>query len=206
MPSRDPNCGVSGVLPKAIGPLTYDPPPGVAYLTSSMQQYDRIIARRIVTRNQFSKGYAAGESFLCFRARGSQCRRRSNNDRPTHGCDRGRSRSAITMGHPLCATGAIILGTMLDELKCRHLNTALITLGAGNCLGAAIIIEQELGSALGFQCQYFRLSRTDPHRCPVGRVPIRLPVAHGSAPGDPASSHLNLSSAAVSALNLHAEH
>ena len=49
---------------------------------------------------------------------------------------------AIAMGHPLGATGAIILGTVLDELERRDLNTALITLCAGNGLGTATIIER----------------------------------------------------------------
>jgi acetyl-CoA C-acetyltransferase len=49
---------------------------------------------------------------------------------------------AIALGHPLGATGAIILGTVLDELERRNLNTALITLCAGNGLGTATIIER----------------------------------------------------------------
>jgi acetyl-CoA C-acetyltransferase len=49
---------------------------------------------------------------------------------------------AIALGHPLGATGAIILGTALDELERRGLNTALITLCAGNGLGTATIIER----------------------------------------------------------------
>jgi acetyl-CoA C-acetyltransferase len=49
---------------------------------------------------------------------------------------------AIALGHPLGATGAMILGTVLDELERRNLNTALITLCAGNGLGAATIIER----------------------------------------------------------------
>jgi acetyl-CoA C-acetyltransferase len=49
---------------------------------------------------------------------------------------------AIAMGHPLGATGAIILGTALDELERRNLGTALITLCAGNGLGTATIIER----------------------------------------------------------------
>ncbi len=49
---------------------------------------------------------------------------------------------AIAMGHPLGATGAIILGTALDELERRDLNCALITLCAGNGLGTATIIER----------------------------------------------------------------
>jgi acetyl-CoA C-acetyltransferase len=49
---------------------------------------------------------------------------------------------AIAMGHPLGATGAMILGTVLDELERRDLNTALVTLCAANGLGTATIIER----------------------------------------------------------------
>jgi acetyl-CoA C-acetyltransferase len=49
---------------------------------------------------------------------------------------------AIALGHPLGATGAMILGTVLDELERRDLNTALVTLCAGNGLGSATIIER----------------------------------------------------------------
>ena len=49
---------------------------------------------------------------------------------------------AIAMGHPLGATGAIILGTVLDELERRNLNTALVTLCIGVGMGTATIIER----------------------------------------------------------------
>jgi acetyl-CoA C-acetyltransferase len=49
---------------------------------------------------------------------------------------------AIAMGHPLGATGAIITGIALDELERSDLNTALITLCAGNGLGTATLIER----------------------------------------------------------------
>jgi len=49
---------------------------------------------------------------------------------------------AIAMGHPLGATGAIILGTALDELERRNLNTALCTLCVGAGMGTATIIER----------------------------------------------------------------
>ena len=49
---------------------------------------------------------------------------------------------AIAMGHPLGATGAMILGTVLDELERRDLNTALITLCIGAGMGTATIIER----------------------------------------------------------------
>src|SRR4029453_9059027 len=49
---------------------------------------------------------------------------------------------AIAMGHPLGATGAIILGTVLDELERRNLNSALVTLCIGAGMGTATIIER----------------------------------------------------------------
>ncbi len=49
---------------------------------------------------------------------------------------------AIAMGHPLGATGAMILGTVLDELERRDLNTALVNLCIGGGMGTATIIER----------------------------------------------------------------
>jgi acetyl-CoA C-acetyltransferase len=49
---------------------------------------------------------------------------------------------AIALGHPLGATGAMLLGTALDELERRNLTTALITLCIGGGQGIATIIER----------------------------------------------------------------
>jgi len=49
---------------------------------------------------------------------------------------------AIAMGHPLGATGAIILGTLLDELERRNLSTGLAMLCIGAGMGVATIIER----------------------------------------------------------------
>lgn len=49
---------------------------------------------------------------------------------------------AIAMGHPLGATGAIIIGTLLDELERRDLTTGLATLCIASGMGAATIIER----------------------------------------------------------------
>ena len=49
---------------------------------------------------------------------------------------------AIALGHPLGATGAMLLGTALDELERRDQATALITLCAGGGMGIATIIER----------------------------------------------------------------
>jgi acetyl-CoA C-acetyltransferase len=49
---------------------------------------------------------------------------------------------AIAMGHPLGATGAMLLGTLLDELERRDLSTGLVTLCIGAGMGTATIIER----------------------------------------------------------------
>jgi acetyl-CoA C-acetyltransferase len=49
---------------------------------------------------------------------------------------------AIAMGHPIGATGAMILGTLLDELERRDLKCGLATLCAGGGIGIATIIER----------------------------------------------------------------
>jgi acetyl-CoA C-acetyltransferase len=49
---------------------------------------------------------------------------------------------AIAMGHPLGATGAMILGTVIDELERRGLATALVTLCIGAGMGTATIVER----------------------------------------------------------------
>jgi acetyl-CoA C-acetyltransferase len=49
---------------------------------------------------------------------------------------------AIALGHPLGATGAMLLGTALDELEARNLSTALVTLCIGGGMGIATIIER----------------------------------------------------------------
>ena len=49
---------------------------------------------------------------------------------------------AIALGHPLGATGAMIFGTVIDELERRDLNTALVTLCIGAGMGTATIVER----------------------------------------------------------------
>src|SRR5262249_877021 len=60
---------------------------------------------------------------------------------PDH-ATRNANGGAIAMGHPLGATGAMILGTALDELERRGLSTALVTLCIGVGMGTATIIER----------------------------------------------------------------
>jgi acetyl-CoA C-acetyltransferase len=49
---------------------------------------------------------------------------------------------AIAMGHPLGATGAMILGTLLDEMERTDRETGLATLCIGSGMGAATILER----------------------------------------------------------------
>ena len=48
---------------------------------------------------------------------------------------------SIAMGHPLGATGAMILGTLIDELERRKLRCGLATLCVGGGMGIATIVE-----------------------------------------------------------------
>ncbi|MBB3062126.1 acetyl-CoA C-acetyltransferase [Microbulbifer rhizosphaerae] len=49
---------------------------------------------------------------------------------------------AIAMGHPLGATGAMLIGTLLDELEAQQLRYGLVTLCVGGGMGVATIIER----------------------------------------------------------------
>ena len=49
---------------------------------------------------------------------------------------------AIAMGHPLGATGAMLIGTVVDELERRDLRRGLVTLCVGGGMGVATIIER----------------------------------------------------------------
>lgn len=49
---------------------------------------------------------------------------------------------AMALGHPIAATGSILIGTLLDELERRDLNTGLITMCTGGGMAPAIIIER----------------------------------------------------------------
>ncbi|WP_407661446.1 acetyl-CoA C-acetyltransferase [Frankia nepalensis] len=49
---------------------------------------------------------------------------------------------AIALGHPIGATGAMLLGTLLDELERRDLATGLVTICTGGGMGTAAIVER----------------------------------------------------------------
>jgi acetyl-CoA C-acetyltransferase len=49
---------------------------------------------------------------------------------------------AIAMGHPLGATGAMILGTIIDELERRDQRYGLCTLCVGGGMGIATVVER----------------------------------------------------------------
>ncbi|MCG5431068.1 acetyl-CoA C-acetyltransferase [Mycobacterium sp. MYCO198283] len=49
---------------------------------------------------------------------------------------------AIALGHPIGATGAMLIGTLLDELERRDLQTGLVTMCTGGGMGTATIVER----------------------------------------------------------------
>jgi len=49
---------------------------------------------------------------------------------------------AIAFGHPIGATGAMLIGTVLDELERRDLNVGLVTMCTGGGMGTATILER----------------------------------------------------------------
>jgi acetyl-CoA C-acetyltransferase len=49
---------------------------------------------------------------------------------------------AMALGHPIGATGGMLIGTVLDELERRDLSTGLVTMCTGGGMGTATIIER----------------------------------------------------------------
>ena len=49
---------------------------------------------------------------------------------------------AIALGHPLGATGGMLIGTVLDELERRDQTTGLVTMCIGGGMGIATIVER----------------------------------------------------------------
>jgi acetyl-CoA C-acetyltransferase len=49
---------------------------------------------------------------------------------------------AIALGHPIGASGPILLGTLLDELERRDLSTGVVTMCTGGGMGTATVIER----------------------------------------------------------------
>jgi acetyl-CoA C-acetyltransferase len=49
---------------------------------------------------------------------------------------------AMALGHPIGATGAILIGTILDELERRDLKRGLVTMCAAGGMAPAIIVER----------------------------------------------------------------
>jgi len=49
---------------------------------------------------------------------------------------------AIALGHPIGATGSLLIGTLLDELERRDLKRGLVTMCAAGGMAPAIVIER----------------------------------------------------------------
>jgi hypothetical protein len=84
---------------------------------------------------------------------------------------------AIALGHPLGATGAMILGTVLDELERRGKSTALVTLCIGAGMGTATIIERRGAGRNGRQCEWRGPGKATPKRT---RSPRAIPASCSS--------------------------
>ncbi|MFW5634260.1 MAG: acetyl-CoA C-acyltransferase, partial [Erythrobacter sp.] len=54
---------------------------------------------------------------------------------------------SIALGHPIGATGSILIGTIIDELERRDLRTGLVTMCAAGGMAPAIIVERVDGFA-----------------------------------------------------------
>jgi acetyl-CoA C-acetyltransferase len=80
---------------------------------------------------------------------------------------------AIAMGHPLGATGAMIFGTVLDELERRNLNTALVTL----CIGAGMGRRRSSSGCERSHAQDRHQRAADAHRLPELSGPAYKPAA-----------------------------
>jgi acetyl-CoA C-acetyltransferase len=48
----------------------------------------------------------------------------------------------MALGHPIGATGGMLIGTLLDEMERRDLTTGLVTMCTGGGMGTATIIER----------------------------------------------------------------
>jgi hypothetical protein len=75
---------------------------------------------------------------------------------------------AIAMGHPLGATGAMILGTLLDELERRGASTGLAALCVGAGMGTATIIERISGERRHDRHHHRRRRHRHAHVGPAG--------------------------------------
>ena len=49
---------------------------------------------------------------------------------------------AMALGHPIGATGGMLIGTLLDEMERRDVSTGLVTMCTGGGMGTATIIER----------------------------------------------------------------
>jgi acetyl-CoA C-acetyltransferase len=49
---------------------------------------------------------------------------------------------AIALGHPIGATGAMLIGTLVDELERQGLSTGLVAMCTGGGMGTATIVER----------------------------------------------------------------
>ena len=101
--------------------------------------------------------------------------------RSRHVQGKGVNSMGIALGHPLGATGAMILGLLVNEMERRDVATGLVTLCIGAGMGLATIIERgvsECPSSISPKCRRGRLC------CPRNSQPS-FPAARSSASAMP---------------------
>ncbi len=103
-------------------------------LTGPVPVTEKVLKKAGMTKNDIDV-WELNEAFAAVVLRLMQAYDIDHNDINVNG-------GAIAMGHPLGATGAMILGTVLDELERSNKETALATLCVGGGMGTATIIER----------------------------------------------------------------
>jgi acetyl-CoA C-acetyltransferase len=96
-------------------------------------------ARKVLSEGRHDPGrHRPVRDQRSLRRRGREVQRDLNLDRDKVNVNGG----AMALGHPIGATGSILIGTILDELERRDLQTGLVTMCAGGGMAPAIIIER----------------------------------------------------------------
>ena len=131
---RATTCSAHGLRPRArIRAMATIGPEPLIMLTAPARRSRKALAAAGMTTGDIDSGRSTKHLLSCPSRRCGPSHR--------HGCVNVNG-GAIALGHPLGATGAILLGTLLDELERRDLATGLVTLCIGGGQGVATIVER----------------------------------------------------------------
>jgi DNA-binding transcriptional LysR family regulator len=125
-----------GVTPTEVGAAYYDRCKAIALQLEEADHLPALMSSRVQGTLRINSSVAFGRRVLVPMVLRYMQHFKIDHDR-MNVCG-----GAIAMGHPLGATGAMILGTVLDELERRNKSTALVTLCIGAGMGTATIIER----------------------------------------------------------------